>query len=347
MVPPLRGGEEGPNVFIMKIIIPMAGMGKRMRPHTLTVPKPLIPIAGKPMVQHIVEDLAGICSEKITEVAYVISRAFGKEAENNLVAVAKKLGAEGKIYYQDEPMGTAHAILCAKDSLDEKTLVAFADTLFIANKDVKVDTNRDGIIWVQKIEDPRQFGVVMLDKDGVITEFVEKPQTFISDLAIIGIYYFKDGAYLKKEMQYLIDNNIKEKGEFQLTNAMENMKQKGTKFVTSQVSEWLDCGNKDATVFTNKRILEHKKINGKSEGGTIIQPCFIGENVKITNSTVGPFVSIGDNTVIENSKIENSIVQTNTKIKNATLSNALLGNFVEFSGVSADASVGDYSVIKN
>lgn len=327
----------------------MAGMGKRMRPHTLTVPKPLIPIAGKPMVQHIVEDIAKICPEKITEIAYVISRVFGSEAEKNLVAVAEKLGAKGKIYYQDEPLGTAHAILCAQDSLDEKTLIAFADTLFVPDTKAKVDTDQDGIIWVQKIKDPRQFGVVKLDKDGYITDFVEKPQSFISDLAIIGIYYFKDGAYLKKEMQYLIDNNIREKGEYQLTNAMENMKRKGTKFVTSQVAEWLDCGNKDATVYTNQRILECKVRHqtSVSHQPSIIQPCFIGENVQIINSTVGPFVSIGDNSVIENSTVENCIVQSNTKIKNANLSNSMLGNFVEFSGNSNDASVGDYSVIKN
>lgn len=329
----------------------MAGMGKRMRPHTLTVPKPLIPIAGKPMVQHIVEDLAGICPEKITEIAYVISRAFGKEAEDNLIAVAKKLGAQGKIYYQDTPLGTAHAILCAKDSLDEKTLIAFADTLFIPDKIAKVDTNKDGIIWVQKIEDPRQFGVVKLDKEGFITDFVEKPQTFISDLAIIGIYYFKDGPYLKKEMQHLIDNGLKEKGEYQLTNAMESMKKKGTKFITSQVAEWLDCGNKDATVYTNKRILEYKGSSLKSQVSSpkskVIQPCYIGENVKIIDSTVGPHASIGDNCVIENSTMENSIAQANTKIKNAKLSNSLLGNFVEFSGTSADASIGDYSTIRS
>ena len=330
----------------------MAGLGKRMRPHTLTIPKPLIPVAGKPMVQRIVEDLAGICPEKITEIAYVISRAFGSEAEKNLVAVAEKLGAKGRIYYQDEPLGTAHAILCAKDSLDEKTLIAFADTLFIPDKTAKVDTNKDGIIWVQKIEDPRAFGVVKLDKESFITDFVEKPQTFISDLAIIGIYYFKDGAYLKKEMQYLIDNNLKEKGEFQLTNAMENMKKAGAKLVTSQVKEWLDCGNKDATIYTNKRILETYCMNGnqkskiKNQKSKVIEPCFIGENVELINSTVGPFASIGDNTVVENSTVENCIIQTNTKIKNAKLSNSLLGNFVEFSGNSNDASVGDYTTIK-
>ena len=329
----------------MKIIIPMAGIGKRMRPHTLTTPKPLLPIAGKPMVQWMVEDLAKICKEKFTDVGYVISRTFGKEAEQNLIKVAEKLGAKGHIFYQDEPLGTAHAILCAEKILDGKVLIAFSDTLFIPDLKVKVDTEKDGIIWVQKIKDPRSFGVVKLDDNGFITDFVEKPQTFISDLAIIGIYYFNEGPYLKKEMRYLIDNNLKEKGEFQLTNAMENMKKKGAKFVTSQVAEWLDCGNKDATVYTNKKILETYPMNG-SYRSSVIQPCYIGENVQILNSTVGPFASIGENTLIENSTVENCIVQTNTKIINAKLSNSMLGNFVEFSGNSTDASIGDYSVIK-
>ncbi|HVA99358.1 MAG TPA: nucleotidyltransferase family protein, partial [Bacteroidia bacterium] len=169
----------------MKIIIPMAGMGKRMRPHTLTTPKPLIPIAGKPMVQHIVEDITKVCDEKVDEIAFVIGR-FGKEAENNLLKVAESLGAKGSIFYQDEPLGTAHAILCAKSCLTGKVTVAFADTLFKA--DFKMDSSQEGIIWVQKIADPRAFGVVKVNAENTITDFIEKPETFISDLAIIGIY---------------------------------------------------------------------------------------------------------------------------------------------------------------
>ena len=338
----------------MKIIIPMAGMGKRMRPHTLTTPKPLLPVAGKPMVQRIVEDMSAICPEKISEICYVISRAFGNKAEKDLTAVAEKLGAVGKITYQDEPLGTAHAILCAGDTLEGKTLIAFADTLFIPDINSKIDTTNDGIVWVQKIRDPSAFGVVKLDKDGVITDFVEKPQKFISDLAIIGIYYFRDGAFLKKEMQYLIDNDLKEKGEFQLTNAMENMKKKGTKFVTSQVAEWLDCGNKDATVYTNRRILETYYAKGQENrngveliNSSIIEPCYIGSNVRILNSTVGPFASLGDGCTISNSTVKNSIVRENTKLINADLSNSMLGSLVEFSGTSSDASIGDLSVIKS
>jgi len=339
--------EQNKNEF-MKIIIPMAGMGKRMRPHTLTTPKPLIPIAGKPMVQRIVEDIINVCDEKVDEVAFVIGR-FGKEAENNLIAVAESLGAKGSIFYQDEALGTAHAIMCAKECLKGKVLVAFADTLFIAN--FKLDSSQEGIIWVQKVEDPKPFGVVKINANNVITDFIEKPQEFVSDLAIIGIYYFKDGEYLRRELQYLLDNKIIEKGEYQLTNALENMKSKGTRFVPGKVTEWLDCGNKDATVYTNQRILEYNKKNipkndFTNKNTTIIEPCFIGKNVVIENSTVGPYASIGDNCIIEKSVITNCIIQTNAKIKNAELSNSMIGNFTEFTGKSKDASIGDYSIIR-
>ncbi len=332
----------------MKIIIPMAGMGKRMRPHTLTTPKPLIPIAGKPMVQHIVEDITKVCDEQVDEIAFVVGR-FGKEAENNLIAVAESLGAKGSIYYQDEPLGTAHAIMCAKECLTGKIVVAFADTLFVAN--FKMDSSQEGIIWVQKVEEPKPFGVVKLDANNMITEFVEKPQEFVSDLAIIGIYYFKDGEYLKSELQYLLDNKITEKGEYQLTNALENMKAKGTRFTPGKVTEWLDCGNKDATVYTNQRILEVNKnkvrnANFVNNNSTIIEPCFIGENVQLIDSTVGPYASIGGNSVVKNSIVKNCIIQTNSKILNAELSNSMIGNYAEFTGKSSDVSMSDFSTIR-
>jgi glucose-1-phosphate thymidylyltransferase len=337
----------------MKIIVPMAGMGKRMRPHTLTTPKPLLPIAGKPIVQRLVEDITAVCEERIEEIAFIIGR-FGEETEKNLINIAKNLGAEGKIFYQDEALGTAHAILCAKECLQGKVIVAFADTLFRA--DFKLNENEQGIIWVQQIADPSAFGVVKLDNEGKITDFIEKPKDFVSDLAIIGIYYFQDGNNLKNELQYLLDNNIKEKGEFQLTNALENMKNKGIRFTAGNVSEWLDCGNKDVTVYTNQRVLEFVKNKekllsntAKLKNSNVIEPCFISDNVEIINSTIGPHVSIGKGTIIENSKITNSIISDNAIIKNATLTNSMLGNFVEytgFNGTEKQVSIGDYSTIK-
>jgi glucose-1-phosphate thymidylyltransferase len=333
----------------MNIIIPMAGMGKRMRPHTLTVPKPLIPIAGKPIVQRLVEDIAKVCGSQVNEVAFIIGR-FGAEVEKKLLEIARSVGAKGSIHYQDEALGTAHAILCAKEALEGNVVVAFADTLFKA--DFILDTSKEGIIWVQKVEDPRPFGVVKLNAQNQITDFVEKPAEFVSDLAIIGIYYFKDGAYLRRELQYLLDNDIKDKGEYQITNALENMKNKGTQFEPGQVTEWLDCGNKDATVYTNQRYLEYIKDtklvagSAKVENSVIIPPVFIGENVRIHNTVVGPHVSIGNGSQIVDSVIKNSIVQENTYIGQANISNSMLGNFVKFEGKSADLSIGDYNVIQ-
>ena len=335
----------------MRLIIPMAGMGKRLRPHTLTIPKPLLPIAGKPIVQRLVEEIAHVCEETIEEIAFVIGN-FGEEVETQLKDIAINIGARPKIYYQQEALGTAHAILCAKDSLNGKTIVAFADTLFQA--DFSLDEDQDGIIWVKKIEDPSAFGVVKLNEDNIITDFIEKPEEFVSDLAIIGIYYFNDGQYLKEELEYVIVNNLKDKGEYQLTTALENMKQKGTQFTAAPVNDWLDCGNKDATVSTNQRILEitHEKKSGQFHGvGEIIEPCYVGENVQFSNSVIGPYVSVGDNTVIEDSRIENSIIQTNTTIKSAHLTNSMVGNFVEYLGNGKEngessVSIGDYSTIE-
>ena len=335
----------------MNIIIPMAGRGSRLRPHTLTTPKPLISFVGKSIVQRLVEDIVNVCDEKINEIAFIIGD-FGEEVEMNLLSIASNLGAKGKIVYQEQPLGTAHAILCARSTLKGRVVVAFADTLFKA--DFKLEKSNDGIIWVNKIDDPSAFGVVKVDKENVITEFVEKPQDFVSDLAIIGIYYFKSGENLEKELQYLIDNNIKEKGEFQLTNALENMKNKGMKFTTGEVDEWLDCGNKDATVYTCERVLDHNKntnlidSSAQISKSNIIQPCFIESGVIIKNSTVGPNVSVGKNTIIVNSKITSTIVQENTEISNAILKNSMIGNYVLYNGPNTqqEVSVGDYCEIK-
>lgn len=333
----------------MRIIIPMAGWGTRLRPHTLTVPKPMLPIAGKPIVQRLVEDLVKSTVEKVEDIVFVIRQDFGKAVEEKLLQVAKDCGSKGHIRYQEEPLGTAHAILCAGDFLEGNLIVAFADTLF--RSEFKIDASKDGIIWVQKVDNPSAFGVVKLDKDGVITEFVEKPKDFVSDLAIIGIYYFKDGVYLRKEMQYLIDNGIKQKGEYWLTDAMENMKAKGTKFYKGEVIEWLDCGNKDATVYTNQRVLEFIKDGNNvsstavMENSVVLHPCYIEDDVVIKNSVVGPHVSIAKGTVIENCVVKNSIIQGKTTLKNKLIANSMIGNSVRIEGKMDDFSIGDHNVL--
>jgi len=336
----------------MKIIVPMAGRGSRLRPHTLTVPKPLIPIAGKPIVHRLVEDIAGVLNQDIEEIAFIVSRDFGTQVETDLIAIAEKLGAKGTIYYQDKPLGTAHAIMSAKESMTGPIVVAYADTLFRA--DFTLDTTADSVIWVKQVEDPSAFGVVKLNEKNEIVDFVEKPKDFVSDLAIIGIYYFKSGETLRDELQYLLDNNVVKGGEYQLTDGLENMKVKGMKFVPGKVDEWMDCGNKNVTVETNSRMLGFLSNDGenlvsasvKLENSTIIPPCFIGENVVLRNSTVGPYVSLGDNSHVENTIIKNSLVQTHAVINNAILDNGMIGNHAAFNGKFTSISIGDYSVIE-
>lgn len=333
----------------MRIIIPMAGWGTRLRPHTLTIPKPMLPIAGKPIVQRLVEDLVKSTDQEIEDIVFIIREDFGKAIAKQLLGIAKSLGSKGHICYQDTPLGTAHAILCAGDFLEGNVIVAFADTLF--RSDFKMDANKEGIIWVEKVKDPSAFGVVKLNSEGVITDFVEKPKEYVSDLAIIGIYYFKDGVYLRKEMQYLVDNDIKQKGEYWLTDAMENMKAKGTKFYKGEVSEWLDCGNKDATINTNQQILEYLRSENLVseqailENSLVIPPCFIDEEVVIKNSVIGPHVSIGKGTVIENSVVKNSIIQSKTIVKNKLITHSMIGNSVKIEGKFDELSLGDHNVI--
>ncbi len=333
----------------MKIIVPMAGRGSRLRPHTLTIPKPLIPIAGKPIVHRLVEDIAGVINQKIDEIAFIIHESFGAQVEKDLIAIAEKLGSKGTIYYQNEALGTGHAIMCAKESMSGPIVVAYADTLFRA--DFTLDTKADSVVWVKQVDDPSAFGVVQLNDNNEITDFVEKPKEFISDLAIIGIYYFKSGEVLRSELQYLLDNNIIKSGEYQLTDALENMKQKGLRFVPGKVEEWMDCGNKNVTVETNSRMLGFLKEDGENlisstfvnENSSIIEPCFIGENVVLKNTTIGPNVSVGNGTIIENCEIKNSLIQTNSSIKNAKLDNAMIGNFAKYDGNFTSISIGDYS----
>lgn len=330
----------------------MAGRGSRLRPHTLTVPKPLIPIAGKPIVHRLVEDIAGVINQDIEEIAFIIHKDFGTQVPKDLIAIAEKLGAKGSIYYQDEPLGTAHAIMSAKESMSGPVVVAYADTLFRA--DFTLDTTADSVIWVKQVEDPSAFGVVKLNEKNEIVDFVEKPDHFVSDLAIIGIYYFKSGETLRAELQYLLDNNVTKGGEYQLTDGLENMKLKGMKFVPGKVEEWMDCGNKNVTVETNSRMLGFLHNDGENlvsnsvvlNDSMIIQPCYIGEGVVLTNATVGPNVSLGNNTKVENSTIKNSLVQTNSVIKNANLDNAMIGSHAKFDGNFTSISIGDYSVLE-
>ena len=332
----------------------MAGRGSRLRPHTLTIPKPLIPVAGKPIVHRLVSDIAKVLGEPIEEVAFILGDPafFGDDVVESLMDLAGELGAKGSIYRQDLPLGTGHAIMSAKESLSGPAVIAYADTLIRADFDL--DKSADSVIWVKQVERPEAYGVVKLNGDNHIMELVEKPKDFVSDLAVIGIYYFKDVGVLKNELQHVLDNDITNGGEYQINDGIKRMMEKGMKFVPGKVDEWMDCGNKNVTVETNQRMLGFLEREGENmvsnsvqqENANIIEPCFIGENVVLKNTTVGPYVSIGDNTILENSTVKNSLIQGNSKIYNANLDNAMIGNHVVFNGNFESISIGDYSVLE-
>ncbi|MCB9230176.1 MAG: nucleotidyltransferase [Bacteroidia bacterium] len=335
----------------MKIIIPMAGRGSRLRPHTLTVPKPLLPVGGKPIVQRLAEDIVGLYQGGVEEIAFIIGR-FGEEVEKDLLEVAAKLGAKGRIFYQDTPLGTAHAIYQARECMDGELIIAFADTLFRA--DFKLDRQADGVIWVRQVNNPEIFGVVTLDEQGTILGMVEKPTEFVSDLAIIGIYYIRNGAGLREEIKYLLDHNITAKGEYQLTDALENMRLKGGILKAGPVNDWMDCGNKDNVLDTNASILgydhqDRKNLRGanlKLENSIIIEPCFVGDNVSLKNSVIGPNVSLGNNTRVENAVVSESLVQNNSNIQNVVLHRAMIGSNAEIVRSADSFDLGDFSRLK-
>ena len=335
----------------MKIIVPMAGRGSRLRPHTLTVPKPLIPVAGQAIVHRLVKDIAEVVSEPIDEVAFILGDPafFGEEVVESLTKLAEGLGAKASIYRQNEPLGTGHAIMCAKESLSGPAVIAYADTLIQA--DFQLDPEADAVIWVKQVDAPEAYGVVKLNDNNEIVKLVEKPSVFVSNQAVIGIYYFKDVSELKEELQFVLDNEIINGGEYQINDGIIGMMSKGKIFKTGEVNQWMDCGNKKVTIQTNQQVLINEQKKGvntvhdsvKLNNSIIVPPCFIGENVILNNSVIGPHVSLGKDSTIENAVISNSIIQHDVQLNNVVIKDSMIGSKSNYQGLARVLSLGDYS----
>ena len=329
----------------------MAGRGSRLRPHSLTVPKPMLPVAGSPIVAQLVNEIARVVDQPIEEVAYILGDPafFGPAIEEELIQVAKNLGAKASIYRQLEPLGTGHAVMCAADSLSGPIIVAYADTLI--RTDLSLDPTVDGMIWVKKVENPKAYGVVKMDDAIHITALVEKPKEFVSDLAVIGIYYFKEGETIKAELEKTMSQPRGEGEEFLLNEGILAMMEKGAVFTPGAVKEWMDCGNPKITLETNTKMLDILTTEGNKlvsddvvlDNSKIIPPCYIGPGVVLKNTTVGPHTAVGEGTQIENSTLSNSLVQKHTILQNAQLHGAMIGNHVKFDGAFSFVSIGDYS----
>ena len=335
----------------MKLIIPMAGRGTRVRPHSHTVPKPLLPVAGMMIVERLVETFIRTMDRNIEEIVYILGPDFGNPIKEPLRKMSARHGAKCTFRVQEIALGTAHAVYCAQKDLNGEVIIAFADTLFDSKEMFNVD-GADSVIWLKKVENPSRFGVAVYEGDK-ITGFVEKPVEFISDLAIIGVYYFKDGAKLKEELQYILDNDIKGPGgEYFLTEALDRMIQDGKLFKTATVDEWLDCGTLRAWLETTGFIVEKEAYNLAEQiealakqGTMIIPPVYLAKNVTLEGVTIGPNVSIEEGCVLKNSQISHSIVREQANLDGCTLAGSTIGAHTKLTGVDGEIHVGDHSII--
>ena len=329
----------------MKLIVPMAGRGTRLRPHTHVTPKPLLPVVGRTMVERIVETFAEAIGD-FEEAVFVLGPDFGDEVKDQLTAICERFGIAASFGVQDRALGTAHAIAQAGDKLDGECVLVFADTLFVM--DQAPDLDADAVVWVMEVEDPSRFGVVVKDGER-ITDFVEKPDTPISNEAIVGIYYVKEGQRLAREIQYLMDNNVTGKGdEFQLTDALDRMLKDGATFKTARVTEWLDCGTIPAIRETSQIVLgkdgENRK-EGTLENSQVIEPVFIGEGAVIRDSVVGPYAAIHAGATISESAVRNTIVFQDASIEGSALDGSLVGHHADVRGFAGILNIGDHATV--
>jgi glucose-1-phosphate thymidylyltransferase len=328
----------------MKLIIPMAGKGTRLRPHTHVTPKPLLPVAGASMIERIVRTFQEVLPRKIDEAVFILGD-FPPETKTQLREICSRYDIVAHFAYQEEALGTAHAVFCAEQHLDGEGIIVFADTLFYMQP-LEDFGEADGVVWVKDVEDPSRFGVVV-KKEGRITDFVEKPSEPISREAIIGIYYVREMTLVRNEIKYLLENELAGHGdEYQITDAFDRMLKQGRIFKTASVTDWLDCGTIDALMATTRVILDRESERpkqGSVEDSVLIEPVYVGPGAKVVQSIIGPHVAIEAGAEIHRSLISHSIVFADAKVDQAILADSLIGHHASVEGRAERLNVGDDS----
>jgi glucose-1-phosphate thymidylyltransferase len=323
----------------MKVIVLTAGLGTRLRPHTYSKPKPLLSVAGKPVIGHIIDTLAPLTIDELI----CVYGYLGSQIEGYL---RKAYDYPMRFVEQADPKGQAHAIYLCKEFISGPTLIIFGDGLFGVDLE-RLNSNPDtGVIYVQEVDDPSRFGVAVVE-NGLITKLVEKPSTPVSNLAIIGVYYLPDGQRLMDAIAYCMEHNIQTKGEYYLADALEVMIQRGERFTTDAVHMWKDAGTVPAVIDTHRYLLE----NGHSRtipttNSAIIPPVHLADGAIIENSVVGPYVSVGEGAVVRNSVVRDSLIYANATVEDANLQGSLVGERAQVSGASQVLNIGDTAVVR-
>lgn len=324
----------------MKVIIPAAGLGTRLRPHTYSMPKMLIKVGQKPIIHYIIDKLI---EEGISEVVLILSP--GGEGIQSYIKKAFKI--KTSCYFQSEVKGIAHAINIAADELkDEPVLINLGDTIFEGDV-AQTIKGQYSSLGVKKVDNPKSYGVVELDDNSFVTRLVEKPEKFVSNLAIVGVYFFKSGLRLKESIDTIMKKKIKTKDEFQITDAIENMVENGEKITTFDIEEWHDCGNRENLIKSNRFILKKYGSYPKIPGSIIVEPCSVNPKTDITHSLIGPYVTIGKGARVINSIIKDSIIGENTLVENMVLNNSIIGNNAVIKGNESSLNIGDTSSLDN
>ncbi len=324
----------------MKVIIPLAGKGTRLRPHTHLTPKPMMKVAGKPVMSYVLDELKKLGN--IEQVIYITGHLKEKVEEYARAEMdVPSVFIEQKI--QD---GTAGAIALARDYVDQPVLIVFVDTIFDADLSRLESVDADGIIWVKEVEDYQRFGVVVTDKDGNMTQIVEKPKTPISKRANIGLYYIRNWKLLFEGIEHVL-NQPKNHGEYFLTDAFQYMIDKGAKIRVIDVEGWYDAGKIETMIETNQAMLARGRARRPRDAGdsTIIDPVYIEDGVTLKKSRVGPNVSIGSGSVLDGVEVSHSIIGSRSRITRSVLRNSLLGDETVVVGVKGEVSVGDHSEV--
>ena len=332
----------------LKIVIPMAGYGTRLRPHTWSKPKPLVGVAGKTVLDHVFDVLNTAPDIQNAEYIFIVGY-LGDEVESFVSENYPQLNAH--YIEQEERRGQSHAIELARQYLNGPTLVLFVDTIS-PTEDLSflADETADAVIWVKEVEDPRRFGVVDVNQDGLVTGMIEKPEDISNNLAIIGWYYFTHGEELITAIDQQLEKDVQTKGEYFLADAMSIMLQAGLKMRPKNVDVWLDAGLPETVLETNRYLLAHGRDNSdqaaQREGIKIIPPVFIHPDAQIENSSIGPHASIAADCVIQDSTITDSVLEPGAQIRKAELNASLIGARAQVLGVSGSLNIGDDSIVK-
>ncbi len=323
----------------MRAIIPVAGAGSRLRPHTYTIPKVLLNVGGKPILAHILDKLI---SEKITKATFVIGH-LGEMIKNFVNSEYPEMNCEFVV--QKELSGLGHAIYTAVPTFDDDEIfIILGDTIFDVNLD-SVFNNKCSMIGVKEVENPERFGVAVL-KDGEVEKLVEKPTKPVSNLAIVGLYYISNAQVLSECLNELVKKDIRTNGEIQLTDALQMMHERGEKICTFPVEGWYDCGKQDTLLETNKILLDDKCTDKEFENVVINNPVFIADDAEIKNSIIGPYATISKGSKISESIIKNSIIGERSEIKASLLENSIIGNNTMIKGSYKKLNTGDSTEIE-